>query len=82
MADLSCQELVELVTDYLEGALPRAEVARFEAHLAECPGCEVHLEQIRTTIAVSRASGDLVARPEMTSLLDAFRGWHRAGRPS
>jgi anti-sigma factor RsiW len=38
--DLRCRELVELVTDYLEGALAPAERARFEAHVADCPGCE------------------------------------------
>jgi anti-sigma factor RsiW len=78
MADLTCQELVELVTDYLEGALPAEDVARFEAHLAVCPGCESHLEQVRTTIAVARASGDLAEPPEMSALLEAFRDWHRA----
>jgi anti-sigma factor RsiW len=58
MADLSCQELVELVTDYLEGALAHEELARFEAHLATCPGCEIYLEQVRTTIAITRAGGE------------------------
>jgi anti-sigma factor RsiW len=56
---MSCQELVELVTDYLEGALPPEDVARFEAHVAACPGCEAYLEQMRTTIAVTRAGRGL-----------------------
>ena len=43
MEDLACQELVELVTDYLEDALPPEERARFDAHLAECPGCSNYL---------------------------------------
>jgi len=71
--DFPCQQLVELVTDYLEGALPPSERARFEAHLAECTGCEAHLEQLRATIALARASGEVEARPEMTRLLEAFR---------
>jgi anti-sigma factor RsiW len=75
--DLSCQELVELVTDYLEGALPPAEHARFEAHVAECPGCEIYLRQVRATIAIARASGELEARPEISGLLQAFRDWNR-----
>lgn len=76
--ELTCQELVELVTDYLEGALPREDVARFEAHLAACPGCEIYLEQVRTTIAVTRASGNHVEPATVSPLLDAFRKW-RAG---
>jgi anti-sigma factor RsiW len=74
---LSCQELVELVTDYLDGALPPGERARFEAHVAACSGCAIHLEQVRATIAVTRASADLERRPEVSGLLDAFRDWKR-----
>jgi anti-sigma factor RsiW len=73
---MTCQELVELVTDYLEGELPRDAAARFESHLAACPGCEVYLEQVRTTIAVTRASGDVVEPTAVSPLLDAFRDWH------
>ena len=78
MEDLSCQELVELVTDYLEGALPIRERERFDAHLAGCPGCTIYVEQIRTTIAIAGRTADLEARPEFAGLLDAFRDWHRA----
>jgi anti-sigma factor RsiW len=79
--DLSCQELVELVTDYLEGALSPDDHARFEAHLAGCTGCDAHLEQVRTTIALVRASGELPSeRPEMAALLAAFRGRRRTRR--
>lgn len=77
MEDLSCQELVELVTEYLEGALPPAERARFEAHVAECPGCEIYLDQMRATIAVARASAGLERRPDVSALLAAFRDWKR-----
>jgi anti-sigma factor RsiW len=76
--DLPCQELVELVTDYFEGALPPAEVARFEAHMAACPGCATHLEQMRTTLALTHAAGELESRPEVAGLLAAFRDWRRA----
>ncbi len=48
--DLECRELVELVTDYLEGALPPEEVAAVEAHLAECDGCDRYLAQMRATL--------------------------------
>jgi anti-sigma factor RsiW len=76
---LSCQELVELVTDYLEGALDVADLRRFEAHIAGCDGCAGYLEHLRQTI---RITGTLTAddlSPEAeAALLDAFRGW-RAG---
>ena len=73
---LSCQELVELVTDYLEGALLLEEHSRFEAHISGCDGCGVYLEQMRTTV---RMLGHLPA-PALPAgaereLLDAFRGW-------
>jgi anti-sigma factor RsiW len=77
---MTCQELVELVTDYLEGALPPEDVARFEAHLAACPGCETYLQQMRSTIAVTRASGDVVEPAAVSPLLDAFRDWHGVRR--
>ena len=48
--ELTCRELVELVTDYLEGALGDDERARFEAHLGGCAGCTAYLHQMRTTI--------------------------------
>ena len=55
--DLTCQELVELVTDYLDGALPEAEHTRFEAHVSACEGCELYVEQIRMTIEAGNAAG-------------------------
>lgn len=75
--ELSCQELVELVTDYLEGALAPAERARFEAHVADCPGCDRYLAQMRTTIALTGASGTVEDAPDVRGLLDAFRDWKR-----
>jgi anti-sigma factor RsiW len=74
---MTCRELVELVTDYLEGALPPEDVARFESHVTACPGCASYLEQVRTTIAVTRASGAVAEPSEVAPLLDAFRDWHR-----
>jgi anti-sigma factor RsiW len=75
--DLSCQELVELVTDYCEDALPPEERARFDAHLATCEGCRIYVEQMRATITLASATRDLEERPEVAGLLDAFRDWHR-----
>ena len=75
---LSCQELVELVTDYLEGALPPDERGRFESHLSECGSCEEYLEQIRATaeLAGTLTLESLSPEAERT-LLDAFRDWKR-----
>ena len=72
---MTCQELVELVTDYLEGALSREAATRFEEHLGACPGCQTYLEQVRSTIAVTRASGEVVEPWVVSPLLDAFRDW-------
>jgi len=74
---LSCQELVELVTDYLEGALSEEEAARFESHIGRCDGCNVYLDQIRQTIVLSgRLSLDALSPEAERALLDAFRSWH------
>jgi anti-sigma factor RsiW len=75
--ELTCQELVELVTDYLDDALDPADRARFDAHVASCPGCDAHLAQMRATLAVVRATAELEARPEVSGLLEAFRGFKR-----
>jgi anti-sigma factor RsiW len=77
--ELTCAEVVELVTDYLEGRLPDRERRRFDEHLTECDGCTAYVEQMRTTIAVSGSvpAPDLPAELQ-ARLLEAFRG----GRPS
>jgi anti-sigma factor RsiW len=75
---MTCQELVELVTEYLDGALPAPERARFEEHVAACEGCRHHLAQVQETI---RIAGSLPPErlPESAreDLLAAFRGWKR-----
>jgi anti-sigma factor RsiW len=79
-ATLSCQELVELVTDYLEDALPPEERARFEHHLERCNGCTNYVEQIRITIMLTgRVHEDDLAPATRTALVEAFRDWSRAG---
>ena len=76
---LSCQELVELVTDYLEGALADDERARFDAHIGRCDGCRTYLEQMRQTLELlgSLSPVALTAEAER-DLLEAFRGWRSA----
>ena len=75
----SCQELVELVTDWLEGALDGRDRRRFEEHLAACSGCASYVEQLRATIEVAGTltTRDLSPEAENT-LLQAFRDWHRS----
>jgi anti-sigma factor RsiW len=77
--ELTCAELVELVTDYLEGRLPDLERRRFDEHLTGCDGCTAYVEQMRTTIAVAgRVPAPDVPAELKERLLEAFRGW----RPS
>jgi hypothetical protein len=64
---LTCQELVELVTDYFESALGPADRARFDAHVAECPGCEIYLRQMQTTLELVGASAGLEMRAEVSA---------------
>jgi anti-sigma factor RsiW len=73
MSDMACNELVEEVSDYLEGTLPAAERERFEAHLAECPFCTTYLEQMRTTVAALGSARDRLSEDARAGVLDAFR---------
>ena len=77
--EMTCQELVEVITDYLEGTLPAPDRARFEAHLEECPYCESYLAQMRETIATLGDLREESLSPEVRAgLLEAFRGWRGA----
>lgn len=76
MDALSCRELVELVTDYLEGALPPAQRRRFDAHLAECTGCVAYLRQMTDTLrAAGRIPEESLSEGAREELLRAFRAW-------
>jgi anti-sigma factor RsiW len=75
--ELTCQELVELVTDYLEGALPARERRAVEHHLAQCDGCAAYLEQMRETRRLTGAlRPDDVPEAGIDALLAAFRAHH------
>jgi len=78
---ITCQELTEVLTDYLEGVMAPEDVARFDAHLEVCDGCVTYVEQMRTTIRTVHALRP--AEVEATvpeDLLVAFRAWKR-GEP-
>lgn len=77
--DLTCQELVELVTDYLEGSLSALQRARFEEHLAKCTGCRNYLAQMRLTINLAgKLSEELIAPQARDDLLGVLRNWKKA----
>ena len=74
--ELNCQEVVELVTDYLEQALLPEKQAQFENHIEKCPGCENFLEQVQQTIMMLRKLSEQQTFPETKQdLLEVFRNW-------
>lgn len=76
--EITCRELVELVTDYLEGALPAAQRTRFEEHLVTCAPCVGYMEQMRETRrAVGTLREDAIGDEARDALLGAFRTWQR-----
>jgi hypothetical protein len=76
MEHISCQEVVELVTDYLERALPVAQASLFEQHINFCDGCDWYLDQMRTTIAaVGQVRQEDVPLEARDKLVRAFRDW-------
>jgi anti-sigma factor RsiW len=78
--EMGCQELVEAITDYLEGTLPVEDVERFQAHLGECDGCERYLDQVRATVAaLGRIPPESLSAAQQEALLAAFHNW-RASR--
>ena len=77
-SEMTCRDVVELVTDYLENALPAADRARFEEHLDECPPCKMYMEQMRHTIAaLGKLPRDAVPDRIKRGLLDVFRDWKK-----
>jgi anti-sigma factor RsiW len=73
---LSCQELVELVTDYFEDALSPADKARFEAHIAGCEGCTMYLRQMREMLEVlGELTTESISPQAEAELLASFRDW-------
>jgi anti-sigma factor RsiW len=79
--ELSCQESVELVTDYIEDALPTEERRRFERHLSLCPGCGAYVDQIRETIRITgRLPREETLSPALRKeLLSQFRSSKESG---
>ena len=79
--ELTCKEIVELVTDYLEGHMVPAQRARFEQHLLTCLPCTTYLEQMRSMVGLAAtldAPVEIAVEPP-PAVLDAFRRWKRQG---
>lgn len=80
--EVICKQLVELVTDYLDGVLDPVIAARFDAHLLECDGCTNYLEQFQSTIStLGRVAPDQLDEGFRERLLDTFRGWTATPEP-
>ena len=74
--EIVCRELVELVTPYLEDALPPDERALVDAHLAGCDGCEAYVQQMRLTIrAIGHVSEEAITSKTREDVLAIFRNW-------
>ena len=75
---LDCNEIVELVTEYLEGAMDDRTMGAFETHLSICDGCRRYVDQIRLTIETSGAlPGSPLSPHAEAALLEAFRSFRR-----
>ena len=76
---MNCRQVVELMTDYLEGALSAVDRARFEEHLVGCDGCTAYLAQLRMArTIVGRLADEPVPAAVEKELLEAFRSWRSA----
>ncbi len=75
-SELACQEMVELITDYLEGALTRSQRKRFDAHLAGCEHCTEYLQQMRATIRLTGRLREEDLAPAMREeFSEIYRRW-------
>jgi anti-sigma factor (TIGR02949 family) len=77
--EFSCQEMIEVVTNYLDGALPTDERQRFERHLSYCAGCGTYVEQMRETIRQTGVAPRAASLPPALRerIIAQFRTWRR-----
>ena len=74
--DLTCKEVVEIVSDYLEGVLSPEDRQRFDAHVSACEGCTAYVEQMRETIRLTgKLTAEQVPVEQRERLRQAFRDW-------
>ena len=75
---MNCRQVVELMTDYIEGTLSAADRVRFEEHIAGCDGCRAYLAQMRMTRRIVGRLADVpIPEPVERDLIEAFRSWRR-----
>ena len=73
---MTCREIVELMTDYLDGALSAGDRAKFELHMEGCDGCRAYLAQLRATrMLMGRLADEPIPAPLRAELMNAFRSW-------
>jgi anti-sigma factor RsiW len=78
--EMTCQELVELITEYLDGTLAPAEQLRFEAHVRTCSGCAAYIDQMRSTIRLlGKLSEESISAEARHDLLATFQTWKADG---
>jgi predicted anti-sigma-YlaC factor YlaD len=79
--EITCKELVEVVTDHLEGRMPPDRRLLFEEHVAFCSWCRTYLDQMRETIRITGTLTEDDLSPETRdALLEAFRNWNAQSR--
>jgi anti-sigma factor RsiW len=80
--DIACKQAVELVTDYIEGSMPRADRRRFEAHLSSCPHCTAYLAQMRSTIQLTgQLRSEELPSEVRDELLSLYSQWRKPDPP-
>lgn len=77
LIDLMCQEVVELVTEYLSDTLTAADHVRFEKHLLTCPPCTAYLAQVKATVELAGQLGQAPPADVEQELVGMFRRWHQ-----
>ncbi len=76
--EMTCKELVQLVTEYLEETLPPKDRRRLEEHLTLCPYCRIYMEQMRETVCLlGKMSEDSIPEDDKQKLLERFQNWQR-----
>jgi len=78
----NCQQITELVTEYLEGAMSFTDRMMFQAHIAMCPSCKNYLRQMELTVeSTGEISPEPIPDEVSRELMEAFRGWKHGGDP-
>ena len=81
--ELSCKELVDLVTDYMDETIPDEARAKFEQHLSECGYCNAYVQQMHLTVKLTNTLSEPESpKPAPDELLNIFRKWKQENKPN